>query len=250
MHDIVIRRGDTLPLIKKTLYLGGEPVDISGYDVSFSVNRLDGSLEFVNSAAEVVSGQIGVVQYQWTEANTTDTTDDVVFAFFQADNGTDKFTIPNHRPLSMMLTSTTKHEYSYSGDPNARSIDRVRFLLQDTDMDRALFTDSEIEFMLAETNGAYGAAEELALVQSSKFTNLADKTVGPLSINYGSISDRWVKLAASLRRRAARSSGAKAILTQKDRSPHVRLGMHDAPGTYTDTRPENYPVNLLGDEPL
>jgi hypothetical protein len=247
MHDIVIRRGDTLPLIRKTLYLGGNPVDLTGYDVEFTVNHLDGSTDFfTNDADIVVPAANGVVEYQWTNQDTTDVTDDVAFAFFKATQGTDIFTVPNHRPLSILLTSTTKHEYSYSGDPAARPIDRVRFLLQDTNMDTAFFTDSEIEFTLTEYSSPYATAAELALVQSSKFTNLADKTVGPLSINYGNISERWLKFAASLRNRGRSGSGAQVIMTQVSRGPHVRLGMHDNPVVADDAN--NYPDNLLGEE--
>jgi hypothetical protein len=252
MHDIVIRRGDTLPLIRKTLYLGGNPVDLSGYTVTFQVGKLDGSTFFFDDhVADVVPDATGVVQYQWTDADTTAVTDDAAFAFFRAEKDTDVFTIPNHRPLSLLLTSSTHHEYSYSGDPSARPIDRIRFLLQDTDMDRALFTDSEIEFVLSDYTNPYLAAEELALVQSSKFTNLKDKTVGPLSISYGTTASRWTELAANLRVRGRRSSGggAVAITTQKSREPYFRLGMHDIPAAAANTSVWD-PDNLLGEETL
>lgn len=114
---------------------------------------------------------------------------------------------------------------TYSGDPSTSDMDRVRFLISDT-ADPWLFTNEEIVFTLSDQGGIYQAAEELALVQSTKYTDKADKTVGPLSIKYGEVGERWLKLAQNLRRRSGRS-GAIAVTTQVSRDPHIRLGMHD-----------------------
>jgi hypothetical protein len=240
--DIIIRRGDTLPKIAKTFYVGGAPFNLTGFGTpKFIVNEIDGT-EIFNHDANVVSAAEGKVDYQWTDADTDLVVDDYAFArFYVEKDANNQLTVPNHRPLSIMLTNTTRHEYSYSGNPSSRPIDRVRFLLQDTNMDKALFTDSEIEFLITEYTSPYAAAAEAAMLQSTKYTNIGDKTVGPLSVSYGDLGRRWAALSMSLLRRSRRSSGARAITTQKSTTPHVRLGMHDLANWSTEDQ-------LLGEE--
>lgn len=227
MFDIVIRRNDNLPVIEKSVYAGGSPVDLSGYDVNFVVFSLDGAEIFSHDASVVLGGANNKVQYEFTTADAQQITGQYAFAHFVATFAGDVFTTPNNRPLSIMLTDNTHHEYSYSGDPSARAIDKVRFLLNDTNLSSALFTDSEITFLVDQEGSAYAAAAEAAFVQSGKFASLKDKTVGPLSVSYGSQAERWTLLAKSLLKRGSRRSGAVAITTQTSREPHIRLGMND-----------------------
>lgn len=114
----------------------------------------------------------------------------------------------------------------YSGDPSESDKDTVRFLLSDTSAPWN-FSDEEINWSLEEYGSPYSAAAELAVVMSGKFADKMDKTVGPLSIDYGSMAERWRTLANSIRKRSNENSGAKVLLTQNSKSPHVRLGMHD-----------------------
>lgn len=229
MFDIVIRRGDTLPKIQKKFYVNGAAFDITGYDIVFIVNDLEGG-EQLNHTAEIVDAVNGIVAYQWTNADSTAVTADIVFARFQATAGSNILTVPNNRPLSMTLTDIGKNEYSYSGDPAGRPIDRIRFLLSDTNMDRPLFTDKEIQFLLDEYTNPYAAASEAASIQASKYTTLANKTVGPLSIDYGQLSSRWTQLARNLSTRFVGSGGgAVAITTQKNVDPYFRTGIMDNP---------------------
>lgn len=129
---------------------------------------------------------------------------------------------------------------TYSGDPATSPKDAVRFYLHDK-ADPWLFTDEEIDYQLSEMGSVYLAAAELAMVQGASYTDRRDKTVGPLSIKYGEIGDRWYALAKSLRQRGARASGAIAITTQKTRAPYFTLGMHDIHKTDA--------FSLLGSDP-
>ena len=120
--------------------------------------------------------------------------------------------------------------YTYSGDPSTSPKDAVRFYLHDRGPDNWLFSDEEINYMIESQGNVWSAAAELAIVQSTKYTDMRDKTVGPLSIKYGEISDRWLKLANSLRSRGSRNAGALAISTGKNIAPYFRLGMMDIHG--------------------
>lgn len=232
MFDIVVRKGDTLPVIGRTIVMNGAPVDLTGYTMQFVVMDTDGVEIFRHSASVVSPGTAGKVTYQWTTADSDAlNTPGVRFAYFQGTQGSDTITFPNNSVLSLLFTTTSSHEYSYSGDPSKRPIDRVRFLIQDTDMSKATFTDSELNFMLAEEGNAYAAAAMAAETQAGSFASLSDKTVGPLSIRYGDQANRWSKLASSLRARGGRSSGAKAINGNVVRDPLFSIGMHDNGGS-------------------
>lgn len=226
--DIVIRRNDTLPVIEKKFYAQGQPVDLSGYTVEFKVFSIDGVTEFFSNPADVVAGgDNNVVHYEWTTQDSIDVTSTYAFARFVATFSSEVLTVPNNRPLSLMLTDNSSAEYSYSGDPSARPLDTVRFLLHDTNMDRALFTDSELLFLLTENGNPYVAAAEAAMVGYAMYVDLKNKTVGPLSVDYGSVASRWRDLAGTLRSRSSKSSGALAITTQSSTAHIFRLGMHD-----------------------
>lgn len=118
---------------------------------------------------------------------------------------------------------------TYSGDPTSSAKDAVRFLLGATKAPNWIFSDEEIEYVLAGQGNNYSAAAELALIKSSEYTDRQKKSVGPLSIDYGSTADRWLDLSNNLRRRAARAGGAIAISTQKSQQPYITLGLHDNP---------------------
>lgn len=43
--------------------------------------------------------------------------------------------------------------WTYSGDPNASQLDMCRFLISDTDINRPIMQDEEIQFLVDEANG-------------------------------------------------------------------------------------------------
>lgn len=115
---------------------------------------------------------------------------------------------------------------TYSGDPSTTDKDALRFLLSDTSAPW-LFTDEEIQYMIDNHGSIYNAGVELSLVMVSRYTDKKNKTVGPLSINYGDIAERWLELSNSLRRRSSTTSGAKVVMTQKTKGHIFTIGMND-----------------------
>jgi hypothetical protein len=133
---------------------------------------------------------------------------------------------------------------TYTGNPEDSPKDAVRFLLSDT-KDPWKFSDEEITYALSLYNdNVFNGAAELANIMASKYTDRRDKTVGPLSIKYGDLSSRWDNLARSLRQRGKARGGARAIMTQRVRGPHFKIGMHDI------YRVRKELDDLLGEEPL
>lgn len=116
--------------------------------------------------------------------------------------------------------------FSYSAaltDPK----DIVRFLLHDTDKNKAQLDDDEIKFLLRENPNAYEAAAAGAEFLATRFATKANKTVGPLSIDYGKQADAWRQVAEDIRGRRTRRRGGKAITTQTARPPLFTVGMDD-----------------------
>lgn len=93
--------------------------------------------------------------------------------------------------------------WSYSGNPSASDLDKVRFLIGDTDTNNQLLSNEEITFLLTEwNNNAYVAASNAAYSLSAEFSGKSDfsRSVGDLSLStqYGAQAERYGSLAKRL----------------------------------------------------
>lgn len=99
--------------------------------------------------------------------------------------------------------------WTYSGNPDSSALDKVRFLVQDTDSADQQLSDQEVTAMLADSNSnAYIAAIACVRALMSKYTRRADKSVGDLSISWSQIAKGYQALIASLSLQAALSGAA------------------------------------------
>jgi len=80
--------------------------------------------------------------------------------------------------------------WTYGGDPDANARDAIRFLCGDTDTNDQLINDEEIAWLNKEvtgsttaTTGLYDAAVRCCLTIASKFSRLADQSVGDLKVS-------------------------------------------------------------------
>ncbi len=80
--------------------------------------------------------------------------------------------------------------WTYGGDPDANARDAIRFLSGDTDTNDQLLSDEEIAWVNKEvtgsttaTTGVYMAAYRCCLTIASKFSRLADQSVGDLRVS-------------------------------------------------------------------
>ena len=94
--------------------------------------------------------------------------------------------------------------WTYSGDPSASGRDEVRFLIGDTDQDDQLLTDEEIDYTITvypddgTSYSNYRAAAECARSLAAKYARLVNKTVGSLSLQYGTRAEQFRELASML----------------------------------------------------
>lgn len=101
---------------------------------------------------------------------------------------------------------------SYSYDIGlSQPKDKVRLLISDTDADKPLLQNEEIQFFLDESSDSvYAAASLAATAISGRFASAVDKQVGDLRISYSQTSKQYADLAASLAGRAG-SEGAPGV---------------------------------------
>lgn len=199
--DLVIRRGDRLPIIERTFTVNGNVVVLNQATVVFRAKPVTGGSLVIDTAATIADPLAGTVRYSWDTADAT-LPAGFYFAWFEATLGGKVLTAPNDGFLTLQITEDIG-TFTYSGDPSARDLDKVRFLLQDTDPVDPLLTDAEIVYLIAACDGSvYQAAHDAAYAISAKFVRRADtsKSVGDLSLStsYGNRADEFRKLGDNL----------------------------------------------------
>jgi hypothetical protein len=115
--------------------------------------------------------------------------------------------------------------FSYSGNPGASDLDRIRFLIQDTDSSDALFSNEELTYL----NGAYGDAYSAAiaavttLIAKGSRVQEESKTVGDLSLSIrsGARVAQWEALLRHLKAERFRLNPAAPVINTNAIVPTV-----------------------------
>lgn len=128
--------------------------------------------------------------------------------------------------------------WSYSGDPASSDLDRVRFLIGDTDTVDQLVNNEEVNWALGEFP-IYIAAAELSEAIAAKFSRKVDKSVGDLKISFSKQAEQYSKKAKQLRNRGSLAaiapyaggisvSDKESVVSNTDRvDPSFSRGMND-----------------------
>lgn len=95
--------------------------------------------------------------------------------------------------------------FTYSGDPRSGSVvDQIRFLIQDTTSTTVSVQDEEILWVYDESGNIYYAAADCCDILAINLANNPEsKTVGDLTITYGSDPAKGLALRANMLRRKA-----------------------------------------------
>jgi hypothetical protein len=95
----------------------------------------------------------------------------------------------------------TAPTYTYTFAPTTDETDRLRLLLGDTgdgtpSSTTCIFADEEYEWFISEGKGNdHLAAHHACSAAASKYSKLADKTLGPMSISYSGLSANFTRQA-------------------------------------------------------
>ena len=74
--------------------------------------------------------------------------------------------------------------WTYSGDPSSDDRNAVRFLTQDTDTNRQLATNEEIDWVITQEMNVYMAAASMLQTIINRQAGIGSKKVGDLSITF------------------------------------------------------------------
>jgi len=86
--------------------------------------------------------------------------------------------------------------WTYSGDPQASVLDKVRFLVGDTDSDDRQIADEEILFCIAESASYWSAAAMACRTLAGRYARSVSRSVGDLSLNAETKAQHYHDLAA------------------------------------------------------
>jgi len=233
MADIVIRQGDELPIVQRTASQGSTVIDLTGATAQFVIQTLATTpVELLRQNATIVNpATSGVLQYAWTTTDTATIPAGVYASYFDLTyTGSKNLRVPNDGFMSLLITSPALGYATYSGDPSARKIDAVRFMVGDTDMSAPFCSDSEINYLLTETaQEPYAAAANLAEQIAARYSGKEDKVVGPLRLMHGQMAQRYYDLAKSIRERRRRKTGFTVQMTQTTDTHMFGIGQFDYP---------------------
>ena len=101
--------------------------------------------------------------------------------------------------------------WSYSGDPDSSALDGIRFLIGDTDTNDQLLANEEITWVNAQITGSttstdslYEASYRCMITIASKFSRLADQSVGDMRVDMSQKAKGARDQAEELKKLAAR----------------------------------------------
>jgi hypothetical protein len=214
--DAVLRSGDRTPSVAKTITVGGTVVDLTGGTVKFQMAPASGGALAVDAAAVIVAPLEGTVRYDWA-AGDASLAPGFYLGRFVVTLAGKTLTAPNDGWLVVHVTGVDSVDWSYSGDPEARPLDWVRFAIGDTDATKPVLSDAEITSLLTSEGSKWWAAVLGCEMGAATFTSraIASKSVGDLSISYDNAqrAREWSERGARLAVLAARKTGVAPINT-------------------------------------
>lgn len=204
--DVLLRAGNRLPVLRRTLEIDGEPVNLSSATgVVFKAQGATGVV--ISGACTVVDATGGVVDYAWTAPDSAVATG-FYAAWYEVTYSGGVLTVPNSGYLVLQISSVAQGTWTYSGDPSSSPRDTVRYYLQDTDPDDPQMSDAELDFLIDDWYSvtasyilvAATAAEILSVRYSGEVTVSSDAVIVALE----QLQEKWAATAARLRAMQAR----------------------------------------------
>lgn len=222
--DILIRRGDRLPVLRRVLEIDGAAVDLTNATtVTFKVQGSTGIV--ITGSCTVIDAVNGVVDYAWSVQDAA-VAAGFYIAWYEVTFASSTLTLPNAGYLTMQITSTLQGTWTYSGDPSSSPRDGVRYYLGDTDPEDPLVSDGEIDFLLDEwmpiSNSLLIVAAVAAEGLGARYAREVTVSADAVTVMVEQLMDRYYALAGRLR----------ALQAKKD------IGGPDVGGIDLDSAPD------------
>ena len=127
--------------------------------------------------------------------------------------------------------------FTYGNDPATSAVDEVRFLVGDTNADRPLLDDREVEFAISQFPDRNLAAASLAEHLYGFFASKGDFKVGPINKSYSKVAQLFKEKAEQLR--------AKACLSAVPSFPATKISTKDALVQNPDLANPSFAIGLV-----
>ena len=130
--------------------------------------------------------------------------------------------------------------FTYGNDPATSNRDAVRFLVGDTNEDRPLLDDREVDWAISQHPNQNLAAASLADHLYGFFASKGDFKVGPINKSYSKVADLFKQKAEQLRAEACKGAApsfpatniqTKRVLEENTdlTRPQILVGISDNP---------------------
>jgi hypothetical protein len=176
-------------------------MDLTGATVTFTAYNATNTI-INQQSCTIVNEDYGQVQYIWQTGDAT-LVPGVYQAYFQATISAKVITSPPDGFINMLVTSPSVASFSYSGDPDFSSKDKVRFYLQDTDGSDPLLSDQEINHLLKKWMPTWGSEVYIAAVGAEiiagRFAREVATSADGVNIGVEQLQQKYNDLALSLR---------------------------------------------------
>ena len=128
--------------------------------------------------------------------------------------------------------------FTWTGDPAASAVEKIRFEINDRDSTHPKFNDAEIEYIYDEEHSILNASARLCEQLQVRYCDAASRTMGPLRVDLANLANLYAEKAKALRKRAMAYaepyvggiSEAKKTIFEEDSDliqPAFEKGMHD-----------------------
>jgi hypothetical protein len=106
--------------------------------------------------------------------------------------------------------------WSYSGNPANSDLDTVRFYVGDTNINRQLLQDEEVNFTISEYGNLRLAAAVCADAIAAKFSIESNQRVGDISKSLSDVAKAFRQLASDLRAQAGKRAAPSFPAASRD----------------------------------
>jgi hypothetical protein len=119
--------------------------------------------------------------------------------------------------------------WTYSGDPSSSDLDKVRFLVGDTDEALPLMQDEEINFLIKTKGSADGAIQNVLLSIIAVLAREVDYVIGPESVKASQRLANYRQLLNDMKDLQLGTNAAPSWQPPKEPPgrPLFDIGMHD-----------------------
>jgi hypothetical protein len=141
----------------------------------------------------------------------------------------------------------TAQTWTYSGDPQSSDLDKVRFLIGDTDQSDRLLGDEEILFLLSERSGVYAASSIACLTLAARFSREVTKQVGDLKISAEQRAQHYRDLHEHYASQAGESGGMSPYVLSAPYAGGISIADRNAQIDDTDRVQPSFEIGSMDD---